>query len=119
MIEQWMHDYVKAWSTDDAADVAALFAEEAIYRFLPYREPIEGREAIVAWWIRNGDSNAEWSFEYEITVDEPHIGVVQAITSYGAAEGGDAGKTYFNVWIVRFDDDGRCVEFTEYWMVPE
>ena len=27
---------------------------------------------------------------------------------------------YFNLWTLRFDDDGRCVEFVEYFMeLPE
>jgi hypothetical protein len=27
---------------------------------------------------------------------------------------------FYNVWLLRFDDEGRCVEFTEYWReLPE
>lgn len=119
MLEAWIQRYIKAWSTDDPTDVATLFAEDALYYQAPYATPREGRDAIVSWWIAAGDSTNEWAFEYEIIAEEAHVGVVRAVTEYGAAEGEDSGKTYHNVWIVRFNDDGECVEFTEFWMLAK
>ena len=28
-------------------------------------------------------------------------------------------KVYYNVFLLRFDPDGRCTDFTEYWMLEE
>jgi hypothetical protein len=25
-------------------------------------------------------------------------------------------REYSNIWVIRFDDEGRCTEFTEWWM---
>lgn len=41
-IEAWLEDYVHAWTTNDAADVAWFFAGDATYATAPYREPWRG-----------------------------------------------------------------------------
>ena len=52
-IESWIAGYEKAWATDDAADVAALFTEDAEYFTAPHRDAITPRDAIVEWCFRH------------------------------------------------------------------
>ena len=117
MIEEWVQGYVKAWTSDEPEDIAALFTEEARYFTEPYAQPWVGRGAIVREWIARGDSGNEWSFEHEIVCECGGIGVVRGVTRYGPETSGEvAGKTYHNVWLVRLTPDGRAREFTEWWM---
>ncbi len=46
-VAAWLESYFHAWETNDPSDVRALFAEDAVYFYGPFREPARGREAIV------------------------------------------------------------------------
>jgi SnoaL-like protein len=48
--EDWLGRYFDAWVSNDPADVASLFTEDAIYRVGPFREPWVGRDQIVDRW---------------------------------------------------------------------
>ena len=112
-----MQGYLKAWASDAPDDVAALFTEDARYFTEPYAKPWVGREAIVREWIERGDSGNEWSFDYDLVSECDGVAVVRGVTHY-ASEPGDEGrpKTYHNLWVVKLAEDGRAVEFTEWWM---
>jgi hypothetical protein len=41
-------------------------------------------------------------------------------TSRYLNEDGSQRTLFYNVWLLRFDEDGRCTEFVEYWReLPE
>ena len=111
-VEQWMQGYLKAWASDEAEDIAALFAEDARYRPRPYQPAWEGREAIVSEWIARGDKDEEWAFAYEIAAVDGAVAVILGDTDYPDPDA----QRYSNVWVIRFDADGRAVDFVEYWM---
>jgi ketosteroid isomerase-like protein len=113
-VERWVRGYVQAWSTDDPEDIAALFAEDARYVYHPFEEPWAPRDRIVDEWIANGDSDTEWRFEYEVLEEKPELGIVKGVTTYVEGDGPD--KVYANLWLIRLDEDGRAVEFAEWWM---
>ncbi len=112
--EAWVRDYIKAWSTDDPADIAALFSEDAEYFWSAVREPVVGREAIVEWWRSVGDSKAEWSHQFEVIAVQEDTAVIRGDTVYAATDT-EPEKAYNNVWVVRFGPDGRARQFTEWW----
>jgi hypothetical protein len=41
----------------------------------------------------------------------PDVAVVQGETVYRSPP-----HTYSNLWVIRLDAEGRCTEFTEWWM---
>jgi ketosteroid isomerase-like protein len=113
--ERWLDAYRAAWKTDDPAQIGALFTDEASYTTLPFREPRRGRDAIVAWWVSQGDSQNEWQFETERLVVEGDTGVVQGVTTYPASN--DSPEAVFsNVWVIRLAADGRASSFAEWWV---
>ncbi|MBI5230619.1 MAG: nuclear transport factor 2 family protein [Coriobacteriales bacterium] len=116
MIDQWMQRYIAAWRSDDPEAVAALFADDSRYRTAPHRPPVEGRDAIVEWWVDQGDSKLDWTFEYEIVAVDGDVSIVQGRTHY-PCEGDQAAKTYRNLWVIEFASDGRAREFTEWYML--
>ena len=112
-MEKWIRQYVKAWISSDAADIRALFADDADYYREPFAEPWSGLGEIIYEWQRIGDSGLEWSLEHAVVTDCDDLGVVRVVTRY-LANDFEPGREYHSVWLVRFDGDGRAREFTEW-----
>lgn len=47
--EQIIRDFLAKWATRDAEGMAAAFAEDGVYDNVPDKQPMVGREAILAW----------------------------------------------------------------------
>ena len=123
-VNAWLRAYVEAWKTYDPGQIEALFAENVRYRFHPYDEPVVGREAVVAAWL--GESEAEgastrdepntYDAEYSMLAIDGNLAIAVGATTYLAHAGGPVDRVYDNCYFIRFDDDSRCVEFTEWFM---
>lgn len=107
----WVERYRRAWETNDPADIASLFTDDARYFTEPFREPWEGSEAIVAGWLAQRDEPGDATFRFEILAVAGEIAFVRGWTSYAAPP-----REYSNLWVVRLDGDGQAREFTEWWM---
>lgn len=110
-LEDWVRRYVRAWGTNDPEDIGALFTDDARYFTAPHREPWSGRDAIVQGWLGRKDNQGDWSFRSEILAIAGDQGFVRGWTAYHTEE-----SDYSNLWVVRLEADGRCSEFTEWWM---
>jgi ketosteroid isomerase-like protein len=116
-VQRWLDAYVEAWKSYDREAIAALYAEDAECRYHPYDEPIRGREAIVESWFGAGDGapsqdrEGTYDASYRPVAIDGDLAVVVGTSSYA-----DPPTVYDNCWIVRFDDSGRCREFTEWFM---
>ena len=44
-VQRWLDAYIAAWVSYDEADIAALFTEDAEYRYDAFRKPIVGSAA--------------------------------------------------------------------------
>jgi len=49
--QDWLDRYVAAWLSYEPDEIAALFSEDASYRYHPHDDPTVGREAVVASWL--------------------------------------------------------------------
>ena len=108
----WIDGYRRAWSSNDTADVATLFTEDATYRTEPHAEPWRGRDAIVREWLARRDRPGETTFRWELVATDGDLAVVQGETTY-------PDRVYSNLWLVRLDERGACTDFTEWWMERE
>lgn len=113
--DKWLDRYQAAWRSDDAAQIGALFTDDATYTTLPFREPKRGRDAIIAWWVSQGDSQNQWRFESERLVVEGKTGVVEGLTTYPAHDD-EPEEVYSNIWVIRLAPDGRATSFAEWWV---
>jgi len=122
--QDWLDRYVEAWLSYDRSDIAALFSEDASYRYHPYDEPIVGRDDVVASWLGESDSEEASTCDapgtYEATyapvaVDGDTV-VATGTSRYSEVPGGPVIRTYENCFVMRFDSEGRCREFTEYYI---
>jgi hypothetical protein len=114
--QRWLDGYVDAWRTYDAEAIGALFAERAEYRYHPWDEPVVGRDAIVENWLDDRDEPGSWDAHYEPWAIDGHRAVATGISRYLGPDGETIEREYHNVFLCRFDEDGRCGEFTEIYL---
>jgi uncharacterized protein (TIGR02246 family) len=108
-VTTWIDGYVRAWNTNDPADIGHLFTEDAEYYTAPFRAPWRGRDQIVEEWLGRKDEPGETTFTWSPIAVTDEVAIIQGTTSY-------PDETYSNLWVLRLDDDGRCRQFTEWWM---
>ena len=112
-VQRWLDAYIDAWRTYDPAKIGDLFAEDVSYAYQPYREPTRGRDSLVAEWLEEPDDPKSWEARYEPYAVDGDRAVAVGESRY--VENGKLARLYYNVWLLRFDGDGRCAEFVEYW----
>ena len=115
-VQQWLNRYMAAWQSYDPGAIADLFSEDATYRYHPWDdEPLAGRDAIVANWLDNRDEPGSWTAWYRPYAVEGSLASVIGESRYTNPDG-TLRDLYYNHWTLRFDDDGRCADFVEYYM---
>ena len=109
----WIESYKKAWASNEPDDIRALFTVDATYSYRPNDEKApRGHDEIVASWVESKDGPGDYSFEYWVVTESDDVAVVQGVTDYSTS----GGKVYDNLWVIRFADDGRASDFTEWYM---
>ena len=111
-VGEWVDRYVRTWNSNEATDIAGLFTNDAVYYTGPWDEPWQGREAIVRGWLGRKDEPGTTTFHYKVLATGPDLGVVRGWTQYHD----EPPREYSNLWVIRFGSDGRCQEFTEWWV---
>ncbi|HYJ67765.1 MAG TPA: nuclear transport factor 2 family protein [Nocardioidaceae bacterium] len=122
--QSWLDRYVDAWNSYDRADVSGLFSEDIFYRYHPFDEPIVGRDAVVASWLgelevadgSTRDAPGTYGAEYSPVAVDGDTVVATGTSWYHDEPGGPVARTYENCFVMRFDSEGRCREFTEYYL---
>ena len=123
-VDRWLAAYIAAWKSYDAQQIGELFADDVEYRFQPYDEPIRGRDAVVAAWLGESDAPGTSSRDepgtydaaYEAVAVDEDVAVAVGSSSYSDEPGGPVTRVYDNCYVMRFDADGRCRQFTEWYM---
>jgi len=113
-VQSWLDRYVAAWRSYDPGQIGDLFGEDATYRYHPYDdEPVSGRDAIVSDWLEDPDESGTWEAWYKPYAVDGDRAVAVGESRYTNADGSFR-DLYYNLWILRFDDEGRCTDFVEY-----
>jgi ketosteroid isomerase-like protein len=123
-VNRWLGRYIEAWKTYDHDKVEALFAEDISYRYHPYDDPIEGRDAVVESWLEAGEFEAAsgrdepgtYDAFYRVVAADDDMAVAIGSSSYKETPNGPVVRVYDNCFVMRFDAEGRCREFTEWFM---
>jgi hypothetical protein len=124
--QAWLDAYVEAWKSYDPGQVEALFAEDVTYRYHPFDpedEVLRGREAVVNGWLEpdgnasSRDAEGTYDARYEVyAVDGDKVVAVGTSTYYPDTTRTTPDRVYHNVFLIEFDEAGRCRDFTEYFM---
>ena len=119
LLQKWLEEYVEAWRTYEPEKIRKLFSENALYFYSPFDEQthLRGREAIVADWLKQPDAVGSWEAQYAPVAVEGNVGVAQGRTRYFESDG-SIKKQFDNIFVLHFDDAGRCTRFTEWFMQP-
>jgi len=124
-VQAWLDAYERAWETYDPEQIAALFSENAEYRWHPADEPVVGRDEIVRAWVApegnesSRDAEGTYLGEYRPYAVDGHRAVAIGTSTYWTdSSRSKLDRVYYNNWLLEFDDDGRCRSFTEYYMSP-
>jgi ketosteroid isomerase-like protein len=123
-IDGWLAEYVGAWKSYDRDQIAQLFTEDIAYRYHPYDDPIEGRDEVIKAWLAEGDhpeagtrdEPGTYDAEYSAVAVDGDVAVATGWSSYKDSADGPVARTYDNCFVMRYAQDGRCSEFTEWFI---
>jgi hypothetical protein len=112
----WIDGWSRAWPAKDEDLVASLYAPDASFRSLPFREPHLG--------ARGAREYARSAFEDEDDIrcwfGEPIVSEERATVEYWATliEGGKE-VTIAGVALLRFASDGKVADQRDYWAIAD
>jgi len=123
-VDRWLEAYVAAWKSYDPDQIGALFADDVEYRYHPYDAPVHGRAAVVEAWLGESDNAAASTRDEQGTYDASYravavdgdVAVAIGSSSYSSRPGGPVERVFDNCFVLRFDSEGRCSEFTEWFI---
>ena len=117
-VQRWLAGYIDAWRKNERQPILDLFSENATYSYGPYREPIRGREAIADDWLNGSDAPDSWDADYTPIAVDGDTAVVHGRSRYYTPDRSGLRTEYDNIFVIRFDPDGRAREFAE-WFVEK
>jgi ketosteroid isomerase-like protein len=105
---RWAEGWSRAWPAADADAVAALYAEDAVFRSQPFRA------------LQSPRDYAEWAFseqdEAECWFGEPVVVGDRAFVEYwGVVRYQGRDETIAGIAVIRFRQDGLVAEQHDYW----
>jgi ketosteroid isomerase-like protein len=119
-VDAWLERYVHAWESSDEEAVGALFADDVVYVHDPFRDPIRGRGPVVAFWLspERRDAPGTFTARYRTIAVEGDLAVAQGRSRYFKdSSQAEVAQEYDNLFVMRFDERGRCASFQEWWML--
>jgi ketosteroid isomerase-like protein len=107
----WAERYFAAWRTNAAEDVEALFSEDVVYFYGPFRPPAVGRDEVVRRWIEGPHQGV--TSHHEVIALAGDTAVIHWSVSF--RDRSAVTTNMDGVFIVRFDEQGRCREHREWY----
>ena len=113
LLRSWIDWYEQAWRTAGTDALVDLFSADIRYWASPWEEPVRGLTALRTFWDAERDGPDEtFDMTSEIVAVDGDTGVVRVEVAY-------ANDTRWrDLWIVRFDADGKCKHFEEWPIAP-
>jgi len=117
-LEAWLARYGQAWESRDADKAAALFTPEATYHEMPFDAPLEGAAKIREYWARVTADQRDIDFSSKPIMVDANNGVAEWSATFRT---GSTGATIElnGVFVLEFDDAGRCTSLREWWHVRQ
>jgi len=109
---RWASTWERAWPARDVEAIAAMYADDALYRAYVFREPDRGIEGARDYLRRNFDVENE----IECRFGEPVAAGNRAAVEWWASwtEAGED-LTLAGVTVLRFDEASQIVDHRDYW----
>ena len=114
--QSWLNRYIDAWRLLDPVAIGDLFSSDVRYAYDPFEEAVVGRKAVVDSWLVDPDEPGSWEADYEVLAIDGDAHVAHGRTRYLTDDRSGIDREFANVFVCRFDAEGRCREFTEWYM---
>jgi ketosteroid isomerase-like protein len=115
-VQEWVAGYERAWRSPGTERLADLFSPDVSYLPSPWAPPIVGLPRLGTWWDAERDGPDEpFTMTSEVVAVDGDTAVVRIEVDYRK----DDPSRWRDLWIVRFDADGRCVGFEEWPFAPD
>ncbi|WP_021596047.1 MULTISPECIES: nuclear transport factor 2 family protein [Actinomadura] len=115
-VERWVAGYERAWRTPGTEPLTDLFSPDVSYLPSPWAHPIVGLPRLGQWWDAERDGPDEpFTMTSEIVAIDGDRAVVRIEVTY---ERDDLAR-WRDLWIMRFDTEGRCTQFEEWPFTPD
>lgn len=114
-VARWVRAYESAWRTAGTEALTGLFAPDVLYRPSPWAQPVSGLAALSRFWEGGRDGPDEvFELTSEVVALDGRVAVVRVSVDYKDVTSG----RWRDLWVLRFDADGRCIEFEEWPFAP-
>jgi hypothetical protein len=114
-VERWVTDYERVWRTPGTELLAGLFTSDASYLPSPWAEPAVGLEAIGRFWeVEREGPDEPFAMTSEVVAVDGATAVVRVSVDYTGRDG----TVWRDLWVLRFEEDGRCSAFEEWPFAP-
>jgi hypothetical protein len=114
-VSAWLERYIAAWKSSERGEIEALFSTDARYRYHPYDEPLVGQAAIADSWLNDPDEPGRFDASYECFAADGDAAVATGTSTYFDSDG-EVDRVYDNVFVLRFDAEHRCSDFTKWYV---
>jgi len=112
----WLDRYIAAWRSGDREAIGDLFSQDVVYSQSGGQTSLSGRQAVVDDWLEAAyEPELSWEASYEPLAIDDHVNVAVGSTRYVRENG--VHEEFSNIFVCRFDDDGRCDDLREWWML--
>lgn len=114
-VDRWVAGYERAWRAPGVEALAELFSPDVSYLPSPWAEPIVGLARLGSWWDAERDGPDEaFTMTSELVAVDGDTAVVRVAVDYLR----DPPARWRDLWVLRFDAEGRCARFEEWPFAP-
>ena len=114
-VVRWVDGYERSWRSPGTAHLADIFSADVEYRPSPWREAVQGLEALARFWEtgRDGPDEPFTMTSTVVAVDSDTAVVRLAVEYFGTDR-----SLWRDLWVLDFDASGRCRVFEEWPFAP-
>ena len=114
-LDRWLGVYGRAWERRDVDAFVACFAEDALYQWGPWSEPLNGHDEIRARTEQAVAQQEGVRFGHEpLAITPDGRGIARWWVSMDVPAEGTV-EEYEGIFLVTLDVEGRCTDFREWW----
>ena len=118
-LAKWLLRYFEAWVSNDPVEVAALFSEDAVYYYDPFKEPSKGRRVIVEKWVSDPEGQRDITTSFDVLAVEGNLGVAHWNVKYLAGPSETQRVEMDGILLLRFNPKMECTEHREWYSYRE
>jgi ketosteroid isomerase-like protein len=114
-LDRWLDEYGRAWEREDIDAFVGCFAEDAVYAWGPWDEPLRGHDEIRARTQQAVGTQENIRFGHEpLAITPDGRGVARWWVSTQDPSSGEIEEDE-GIFLVTLDGEGLCTEFREWW----